>query len=208
MPKNGSRRGATNLGTPLMIVAFIIIGGFMYWLSEQAAAERAMREVEETPAEDTMPAVETVPVADIEVDATPFVGQEVRIANTNVASALGTQGFWLETPSGNPFLVSKGPEVMAAGTTVTPGNPVTVVGTVHAMSDSILTAWTEGGSIAESDRIVAEFATHFVEATQVTTQGGAEGGEGSAGGQGNEDGEANEGGGDGSGDEGSGGSGD
>lgn len=172
MPKNGSRRGATNLGTPLMIVSFLVIAGFLYWLSAEAARERAMQEVEEVAAEDTMPAVETVPVGDLEMDGTPYVGQEVRIARTNVASTLGEQGFWLEAPSGNPFLVSMGPEVQAAGVSVTPGNPVTVTGVVHEMNDSVLTAWVEGGSIAEGDRIVAEFATHYVEATEVESMGG------------------------------------
>lgn len=178
MAKNDSRRGATNLGTPLMIVAFVVIGGFMYWLSQQAAAERAQREIAEVPVEDTTPTTGAVPVGDIETDGTPFVGQEVRINATNVASLLGQQGFWLETPSGNPFLISKGPEVMASGVAISPGSPVSVTGTVHAMSDSVLTAWTEAGTIAEGDRIVAEFATHFVEATDVEPAegGGQQGG--------------------------------
>jgi hypothetical protein len=172
MPKNGSRRGATNLGTPLMIVAFVVIGVFLYWLSAQAAAERAQEEIEEAPAEDTMSDVQTVAVGDLETDATPYEGQELRIERANVASTLGDQGFWLETPSGNPFLVSMGPEVQAAGVSVTSGSPVTVIGTVHAMTDSVLTAWVEDGTIAENDRIVAEFATHFLEATDVRTSGG------------------------------------
>lgn len=189
MAKNDSRRGATNLGTPLMIAAFVVIGGFMYWLSEQAAAERAMREIDEDPVEDTTPTLRVVAPADIQMDASPFLGQQIRINATNVASLLGQQGFWLATPSGNPFLVSKGSEVMAAGTAITPGTPVTVIGTVHAMSDSILNAWTQAGTIAEGDRIVAEFATHFIEASDVMTpsgggqQGGAAGG--AAGGSGN-----------------------
>jgi hypothetical protein len=186
MPKNGSRRGATNLGTPLMIVAFVVIAGFMYWLSEQAALEREARVVEDTvPAEDTMSSAQLVAPADIQMDATPFEGQEIRLNAVNVASLLGDQGFWLEMPNGNPFLVSMGPELMAAGTTVTPGSPATVIGVVHAMNDSTLTAWTDAGTIAESDRIVAEFATHYIEATDVRTAGGGSQG-GSGQGSGNE----------------------
>lgn len=185
MAKNGSRRGATNLGTPLMIVAFVVIGGFMYWLSEQAAAERAQREINEAPVEDTTPSVRVVAPADIQMDASPFLGQEIRINATNVASLLGQQGFWLETPSGSPFLISKGPEVMASGVAINAGSPVTVVGTVHAMNDSILTAWTEAGTIAEGDRIVAEFATHFIEASNVVTpEGSGQAGSGGADGNG------------------------
>lgn len=190
MPNNGSRRGATNLGTPLMIVAFVVIGGFMWWLGQQAAAERAIQQAqeEEAAAEDTVTTVQTVPVGDIEVDASPYEGQEIRIAGTNVASLLGEQGFWLETPGGNPFLVSKGPAVQAEGVDVTPGSRVTAVGTIRAMSDSVLTAWVDGGSIAEGDRIVAEFATHYLEADDILVSGGAAqedttggGGEGSGG---------------------------
>ena len=53
MPDNASRRGAVDMGMPLMILAFIVMGGFIYWLSGQADAERASRVVEEeAPAED------------------------------------------------------------------------------------------------------------------------------------------------------------
>ena len=41
MPDIASRRGAVDMGTVLMVVAFAVIGGFLYWLSGQAAAERA-----------------------------------------------------------------------------------------------------------------------------------------------------------------------
>lgn len=183
MANDGSRRGATDLGTPLMILAFLVIGGFMYWLSGQAAAERAMRQIDETPEEETNPTVRVVQPADIQMDATPFEGQEIQIGPVNVASLLGQQGFWLEMPNGNPLLVSKGPEVTASGVTVTPGAPATVIGVVHAMNDSTLTAWTTSGTVAEGDRIVAEFATHYIEATDVRAaaapSGGGQGSSGS-----------------------------
>lgn len=178
MPDNASRRGAADMGMPLMLLAFVVIGGFMYWLNGQAAEERELRMVEEAEAAEEEPSgTQTLTAADIQSDATPYEGQEVRLENVEVASLLGTQGFWLETPSGNPFLVSLAPEVMAAGTTVEPGGSATVEGTVTPMTDSVLTAWTEGGSIGEGDRVVAEFATHFIEATVVRSTGaGGEGG--------------------------------
>jgi hypothetical protein len=175
MPDNASRRGAVDMGMPLMLLAFVAIGGFMFWLNGQATAEREMRLVEEAAAaeeEGRTAGIQTVAPADIQMDATPFEGQEIRVSGVEVASLLGTQGFWLEMPNGNPFLVSLTPEVTAAGTTVEPGRMATVVGTVVLMTDSILTVWTEGGSIAEGDRIVAEFATHFIEATDVRVSGG------------------------------------
>ena len=51
MTEKRSRRGAVELGTVLMVVAFAIIAGFIYWLSGQAANERAMEIVEDTTTE-------------------------------------------------------------------------------------------------------------------------------------------------------------
>jgi hypothetical protein len=64
-------------------------------------------------------------------------------------------------------------EVMAEGVAVAPGGMATVTGIVHAMNDSTLTAWTEAGTIVENDRIVAEFATHYLEASDVRARGGS-----------------------------------
>ena len=176
MAGNDSRRGAVDMGMVLMVVAFAVIGGFLFWLSGQAAMEREMAVVVDTSAaEGPDESVRTVTGEEIQMDATPFEGQEIRLAAFNVASLLGTQGFWLEMPNGNPFLVSMSAEVMAEGTTVSPGSRATVVGTVHAMSDSVLTAWTSAGTIAEGDRIVAEFATHFLQADHVQVGGAGSG---------------------------------
>jgi hypothetical protein len=184
MAENASRRGAADLGMPLMILAFVVIGGFMFWLSAQAAEERAMRIVEEPEADEevTSTGVQTIAPADIQMDATPFEGQEIRLESVNVASLLGTQGFWLEMPNGNPFLVSLSDELMAAGTSVSPGSAATVEGRMTAMNDSTLTAWTEAGTIGEGDRIVAEFATHYIDAQLVRVgAGGGANDEGGAG---------------------------
>lgn len=175
MADNASRRGATNLGTPLMIVAFVVIGGFMYWLGSQASADIAERQAladsiaaadaERARLEDLMISAEA-----LQRDAEPFEGREVRLEGMPVASALGTQGYWIEMPNGNPFLVSLGEGV--GSVQLQPQDTVNVEGFVTAISDSILNAWTEAGTIGEGDRLAAEFATHFIEASHVETGGG------------------------------------
>ena len=184
MPDNASRRGAVDMGVPLMILAFLIIGGFMFWLNGQAQNERELRIVEEAAAaaaeaEARATRAATVAPEDLQMDATPFEGDVVSLPELNVASLLGTQGFWLEMPNGNPFLVSMSADVMAEGLAISTGSMATVSGVVLAMNDSILTAWTTAGTIGETDRIVAEFAAHFIEASDV---GVAAGGAGAAGG--------------------------
>ena len=186
MADNASRRGAVDMGTILMVAAFAVIGGFMYWLSGQAAAERELAIVEDTvPVEEDFGGILTVTGEDIQMDATPYEGQEIRLENFEVQSALGTQGFWLGMPNGNPFLVSMSAEVMAEGIAVAQGNTASVVGTVYAMNDSTLTAWTEAATISEGDRIVAEFASHYLEAVNVAVAGGGSGNEGDPGAAGN-----------------------
>ena len=67
MPQNASRRGAADMGMILMVAAFAIIGGFMFWLNGQATAERAAREVveevpDETPVDTGAPGI---PLGDV-----------------------------------------------------------------------------------------------------------------------------------------------
>lgn len=183
MSDNASRRGAVDMGMPLMIAAFLVIGGFMYWLNGQAAAERqaqaeaaaAMAAAEEANRAAT---VETVAIGDIEVDPAPYVGTRLRSEGA-VASMLGTQGFWLATPSGNPFLVSWSEELLAEGATVSMGDTIAVEGTVTEMQELTLVEWSTAETISETDRIVAEFATHYIAADRVdvlTGQGGGDDG--------------------------------
>ncbi len=170
MADHASRRGAANLGMPLMFASFIVIAGFLYWLNLQAKAENAADAAAETARTETdsyVGAATTISGQDIQLDPSPYEGQEVRLTGLAVASPLGTQGFWLELPNKNPFLVSMSEAVKAEGLMVTPGENAEVVGTIHSMSDSVLTAWTSSGAMAEGDRLAAEFATHFLEATRV-----------------------------------------
>jgi hypothetical protein len=173
----------------LMIMAFTVIGGFMYWLNGRAAAERqlqldaaaAFAAAEEAAAAAT---VETVAIGDIEVDPTPYIGTKLRSEGA-VASMLGTQGFWLATPSGNPFLVSW-PEETSGGLPVAMGDTIAVEGVVTEMQELTLVEWSTAQTISDIDRMVAEFATHYIAADRVDIMRGegedAEGSEGQAGG--------------------------
>ena len=75
MADNTSRRGAADLGMLLMVLAFIVIGAFMYYLSVRAAEERALDIVEETDTADEMEVATTVAASDLEVDAAPYEGR-------------------------------------------------------------------------------------------------------------------------------------
>ena len=177
MRYNASRRGAASLGVPLMIAAFLVVGGFLYWLYLGAENERQIELQEEAriaaerAERDAMGEILN-PTA-IQMDASPYVGRIVSLEDVEVASPLGTQGVWLDMPNGNPFLVSFSEGVKAEGTTVQSGQLATVTGVISAMSDSVASAWVDSGNISEGDRLAAEFATHYLEATRVRVTGTA-----------------------------------
>jgi len=179
MPDNNSRRGAVDMGLILMISAFAVMGGFMYWINGQAVAERANRVVEEVPVEETNDGVPDVRLGDIQVgaDAEDFVGQVIRGVGYEVASMLGTQGFWVATPSGNPFLIIWSDELLAEGASVGQGDIVTAVGEITVMDMAMIDTWATAETITDSDRIVAEFATHYLMAQDVEVTTPASGAE-------------------------------
>jgi hypothetical protein len=176
MADNASRRGATDLGMPLMLFAALVIGGFFYWLSAQVRAERALEIVEDARETEDDPTATRVNGLELQDSASVFEGQRIIVTGLPVASLLGTQGFWMELPNRNPFLVSFSQALRADSVSVSMGERATVTGTVQTVNDSILNAWTESGSITENDRIVAEFATHFLEAERIRTTPGPGGG--------------------------------
>jgi len=181
MTENASRRGAVDLGVILMVLSFAVIGYFLFWLQQQAAIERAAAAVvEETPdtmSDDPLSGATSVMAEDLVTGAGAgaYVGQLVRVAPTQVASALGRQGFWLDAPQ-SPFLVAYSPELLADSVTASPGSTVTVTGTVMAMTDSVAASWLEAGRIGQGDQLAASFATHFIEAQQIRVTPGGGGG--------------------------------
>lgn len=173
-----SRRGASNMGVPLMILTFILIGGFMYWLYVTAEPTEpvVMEEMDEGPGEMESGVAEVDPQA-LKTGADSFTGSEVRLVRVQVSQMIGSQAFFVDLPANDtlpaqPFLVRMTPDLSATGATASSGDRVTVVGGVLTMSDSIISDWVDSGVISENDRILVEFSTHFIEADQINVSGG------------------------------------
>jgi hypothetical protein len=179
----GSRRGfAEKLSLPLMIVAFLVVAGFLYWLNITAEPTEPVAVKEET---DRGPGVSAIlDVDDFLADVARLEGQTVEVTDVRVTSRLGPQAFWIG-PDDRPFLVKLDPSALEAGVSVSSGQVLSVIGTVLMMTDSVLVAWGDAGAFpTEGDRIVAEFAVGslFLEASRALTGGG--GGSGSGDGSG------------------------
>lgn len=174
----GSRRGfADKLSLPLMLLAFVLLGGFLYWLGI-TAEPTSIEIVETTTDEGGLSASAILDVEDFLANPEGQIDAVVEVTGARVASRLGSQAFWIG-PDDAPYLVKMGPELVADSTQVSVESTVNIVGSVFMMSDSVLTAWDSLGVFAnEGDRIVAEFATSFLEAYEISGAAGSGGTEG------------------------------
>ena len=160
-----SRAGAAKLGAPLMVLSFLMVAGFMYWLSVTA---------EPTEVEVVAPAaaLENVVAFDaFSAGPAGYVGDVVSLEDITVNSLLGHHAFWtnLVDANGTAYLLHLS-DSLVADTLVSVSDDivVTVTGTVVAMNDSILDAWDAAGAFrVQVDRTLAEFAENFIEVTLI-----------------------------------------
>lgn len=181
------RRGASNMTIPLMIGAFVLLAGFLYWLSITAEPTAPPEIVEEDPQEELTVEAQTVDPSSLETGASGYVGLTVRLDDVNVAQAIGDHAFFIDLPR-TPFLVHLAPELAAAGPPPAAGSSITLAGDVRAMNDSTINAWAAEQQFTDNDRPLIEFATHYIEALQILTDGGAAAPAGGAGADGAGDG--------------------
>lgn len=151
-------------------LSLVLMGGFFYWLAV-SSEPTTLQVVEDDEAAEDAGVLEVHP-AEFASNPRGYPGQEIRLRNIIVASRLGAHAFWTELPNDQPFLVRLDDAILAEGASVQGGQRVTVVGTVHQMTDSILAAWEEQGAIDEATRPEAEFATDFLEARRISGGGG------------------------------------
>lgn len=141
------KSGALNL--PLMIVAFLAIGGFLYWLSV-VSEPTDVAVAEEDPRAALAVAVPVSPVQFAE-DPGRYVGERVRIPNVRVSAIMGMELFWfnLANEEETPYLVQMDREWIDSQVQILPDDVLTLTGTVHAMSDSVLEAMERAGAFTE-----------------------------------------------------------
>lgn len=174
MVQIGRRRGATGMTVPLMIGAFVVIAGFLYWLS--ASAEPTAPPILEEEEEVQMSEVEALVVdpAEIGGGAAGYVSLTVQIDDVEVTQHVGGSAFFVQLPQA-PFLVHASPEVAAAGLPAV-GARVSVVGEVVEMTRGVISGWAQAEEFTEEERPLIEFATHYIEAVEVLGGDGAPGG--------------------------------
>ena len=171
-----SRAGAAKLGAPLMILSFLMVAGFIFWLS--VTAEPTEIAVVEPEAD-----LENV-VAFGAFSAGPaeYLGEVVSLEDVPITALLGNHSFWmnLTDANGTAYLLHLSDSLVADSlVSVSREMVVTVTGAVVAMNDSVLDAWEAAGAFnIEVDRSLAEFAENFIEVTLIEMPETSEPGEG------------------------------
>lgn len=134
-----SSRGS--LSTVIMIVAFLGIGGFMYWLyiasepTEFAVAEEGEQ---------------TRLVSLSEYAQNPAAHQDGRIEldGVEVQEPMGTHLFFFEVPGYGAYLARVDRELVEDGLILLPGDRGRVVGSVRSITEATIDGWEAEGLFA------------------------------------------------------------
>ncbi len=153
-----------------MVFAFVLVGGFLAWLNQQARSEELA--VVEDFTDDAGLVARVVPTDVFGADPSAFPEVLIQVNRLLVQSLVGAQAFFVEVPGQpSPYLVKLGPEVVADSVVVPNGATVSVIGYVHQMTDSIADDWVASGGLSEGDRVLAIFAESFLEAADIIVAG-------------------------------------
>jgi len=152
------RRGAANLGIPLMLGTLVLLGGFFYYLATEAEPTPPPI-VEERPEETLGPIATPLNVDSVSVNGASLYGQLVRVENASVGQALSETAFLVQSMT--PFVAVMNDDMIAAGEAM-PGGSFTLVGTLNQRTDSVLAGWLEDGTVTRSNEMLADFATEYL----------------------------------------------
>lgn len=147
-----SRAGAAKLATPLMILCFLSMGGFLYWLSTRAPEGEAM-------GEDGV-ALNEVDLQQFILGTQAYMGQEITLRGTPMHAVIGPRLFWTTLRDDQDlYMLYISESALADSVDVTMQRRVDVTGRVMALSDSVINMWQEAGVFGnEGERFQAEFA--------------------------------------------------
>jgi len=163
MESNASPRGEGRRSAILMVIAFLGMGVFLFWLNVSSKTPEVA--IIEMSATDSLAAsAVTVQSAVLGADPMAQAGQLIRVEDVDVAGAIGSTAFWTQLEGrDDPFLVHMDSVVAADSIAVSPGDRVTLVGSIRAMSDSVADAWEAAGSISENQKFEVTFASSYLE---------------------------------------------
>jgi hypothetical protein len=147
-----------------VVIALLLMAGFLYWLNLQAGTVRSEVEPETSGDEEI---VDLIPAQLIESPGT-LVGEQGVLRNVGVSQSLGRGVVTIDLDGENQYPVLLGPDIIARGTSLASGDHVTVYGRVYALNDSIRGAWVERSAVERSNANAIPGTLSFVLADSLT----------------------------------------
>jgi len=106
--------------------------------------------------------------ATFEPNVKSYVDQVVELTDAKFQAGLSSQTFWIELPTGAPFLVKLDSAMVASGARPPTGGTLDIVGTVKAKDNALVGQWMTAGVLqSEDQRMQAEFGTTYLDARQI-----------------------------------------
>ena len=155
-------RGASPL---LVIVALLLIAGFLYWLNWQAQGME--RDVEPVASGEEGELADLVPAQLVDAPGS-LLGEQGVLRNVGVSRSLGRGVVTLDLDGENQYPVLLHPDIIARGTTLSTGERIPVYGTVYALNDSIRGAWVERQAVDQGNAGEIPGTESFVLADSLT----------------------------------------
>ena len=150
-----SRAGAANLGVPLMITSFLVVAGFMYWLSVTAKPTEIIPPV---PLDEL---VNVVTLAEFSAGPDEYIGDTISMESLSIGSRFGNHGHWISLVDANRngYLLHVSDSLRAdtaAVSSLREGMIADLTGMVVPTTDSVLDAWEAAGAFGqEIDKVLA-----------------------------------------------------
>ena len=173
--KGGSQRGS--MAWLWMILALVVVGGFLTWLGMEAEPTSVtVVEEEEDPVMMDPPSIPVVSKDTLADDKQRFVARDIRVHNVAATGTLGDQIFWGELGDQTtqmPILIRLDSATAAGDSISGPFTPQTgayysVRGRVFPMTDSLATEWGEQGQFyGEGEQTQAAFTDYYMQVSDV-----------------------------------------
>jgi len=175
MANDKAPRAAAGGGATYVIVgiSIVLILALMAWLHVQSGTERiaTVAGADSAAAESEVagpPPSQVVNSTQFEASQKTYVDQVVELTDARYQAGLSPQTFWIELPTGAPFLVKLDSAMVAAGKAVPTNGTLDIIGTVKQKDNALVAQWLAAGVLTNDDqRLQAEFGTTYLDARQI-----------------------------------------
>ncbi|TFG66489.1 MAG: hypothetical protein E4H28_01765 [Gemmatimonadales bacterium] len=150
----------------LIVVAVLVIVGFLYWLNIQS--EVFKKDVQAVTAEEaTGELVEFIP-AQLASEPGSVVGQTGVLRDLGVVTRLGRGAVSVDLDGTTSYPILLDSDIIRRGTTVIPGDRITAYGRAYTLNDSIRAEWVNQSAVDAENSAMIPKTTSFVLADSLT----------------------------------------